>query len=208
MKRRTPRRLPRAASALLAAAALSGPTALLVPAAAHAQDNGIFIGVGAVDASADHDTRLAPFRNYDSDTSGFKLIGGIRPLDRLGIEVNYVSPGEMDVRLPPVACPAVVGYPCPESDELSLQSRMVSVSAVGYFTVPFVDLYGRLGMARWATELEASGLEETERGTDPTFGAGVQLRLGGLGLRLEYERFELADDSTDTVSLGFTYTFF
>jgi hypothetical protein len=31
--------------------------------------------------------------------------------------------------------------------------------------------------------------------------------LGSFALRLEYERFDLDDDSVDLVSLGFTYTF-
>lgn len=180
-------------------------TTLVCAATAGAADNGIYIGGSALEASADYDAQLAPFNAPSEDSSGFKLIGGIRPLDRLGVEANYVSLGEADFALP-VVCPAVVGFPCP--DQISLETRAVSVSAVGYFTVPFADIFGRVGVARWATDLTAEGFESTERGTDPTFGAGAQLRLGGFAVRLEYERFKLADDAADAVSVGFTYTFF
>ena len=51
------------------------------------------------------------------------------------------------------------------------------------------------------------GGSQKETGTDPTYGAGAQLRVGSFALRFEYERFELDDDSSDLVSVGFTYTF-
>ena len=82
----------------------------------------------------------------------------------------------------------------------------LSVSAVGLFSLPLVDLYGRVGLARWEAERRVLVAQKDE-GTDPTYGAGVQVRLGSFALRVEYERFELGDDSADLRSIGFTYTF-
>ena len=48
---------------------------------------------------------------------------------------------------------------------------------------------------------------EKREGSDPTYGAGAQMRLGSFALRLEYERFDFDHDSSDLVSIGFTYTF-
>lgn len=80
--------------------------------------------------------------------------------------------------------------------------RPVSVSAVGFFSLPFVDLFARAGVARSESEREIlSGAQEDE-GTDATYGAEAHVRLGSFALRLEYERFELANDTADSVSLG------
>jgi hypothetical protein len=72
--------------------------------------------------------------------------------------------------------------------------------------LPLVDLYGRVGMARWETERRVAFAQDDE-GTDPTLGAGVQLRFGSFALRVEYERFDFGDDEVDLRSVGFTYTF-
>ena len=50
-------------------------------------------------------------------------------------------------------------------------------------------------------------MAEKREGSDPTYGAGAQMRLGSFALRLEYERFDFDHDSSDLVSIGFTYTF-
>lgn len=179
---------------------------LLLSATAHAQDNGIYIGGSFAELSTDFDASV-PFQNQTiGEDRGFKLIGGIRPLNRWALEVNYVHFGETDLRLFPV-CTPVVGAACPTRAQLD--ARALSVSAVGFYTVPFFDLFGRAGVARWESDREIEfAAAQTERGTDLTVGVGAQVRLGGFALRLEYERFKLSSDHINSTSLGFTYTFF
>ena len=174
--------------------------------AAHAQDNGIYIGASAADVSTDFDLgAAAPAYDVDDETSGFKLIAGIRPLNPLAVEFNYVDLGEMDAILSRV-CPPVVGGGCPGS--ATFDARALSVSAVAFYSLPLVDLFGRVGAARWESKREIPLLgSATERGTDLTYGAGVQVRFLSFAVRAEYERFELDRDSVDSVSIGFTYTF-
>jgi opacity protein-like surface antigen len=193
------------ASFRASAKALLG-VAAIASGSAHAQDNGIYIGASAADISTDFDLGPAtPAYDVDDETSGFKLIGGIRPLDPLGIEVNYVDLGEMDAVLSGV-CPPVIGGGCPGS--ATFDARALSVSALGYYSLPLVDLFGRVGVARWESKREIPLLgSATERGTDLTYGAGVQIRFLSFALRAEYERFELDRDSVDSVSIGLTYTF-
>jgi opacity protein-like surface antigen len=188
------------------AKALIGGAAALTCVTAHAQDNGIFIGASAADVSTDFDLGLAaPAYDVDDETSGFKLIGGIRPLDPFALEFNYVDLGEMEATLADV-CPPAIGGGCPGS--VTFDATALSVSAVGYVSLPFIDLFGRAGVARWESEREIPLLgSATERGTDMTYGAGAQVRFLSFAVRLEYERFELDRDSVDTVSVGFTYTF-
>lgn len=148
----------------------------------------------------------------DEDTSGFKLIGGVRPLDHLAIEANYVDLGSSGAELS-IVCAAAIGFPCP--NQASIDGRAVSVSVLGFVTLPLVDLYGRLGVARWEADGDVrftgagSGLTmpKTREGTDPTVGVGVQFRFASMALRAEYEYFEILDDSAAAISVGFTYTF-
>jgi hypothetical protein len=171
---------------------------LVTPGVALAADNGFYLGGAASDVSSDYTIPLGAGPVQDDD--GLKLIGGIRPLDSFAIEANYVDLGTTRGPLN-IACTTA---PCPS--QIDIESQALSVSAVGLFSLPLVDLYGRIGVARWETERSILVAQKTE-GSDPTYGAGVQLRLGSFALRVEYERFELGDDSADLRSIGFTYTF-
>jgi len=64
-----------------------------------------------------------------------------------------------------------------------------------------------LGVTHWESKASLFGASQKETGTDPTYGAGAQFRVGSFALRLEYERFDFDNDSSDLVSVGFTYTF-
>ncbi len=172
---------------------------LFAPGAALAADNGFYLGVAASDVSSDYD--VGAFAGGDADDErGFKGIVGFRPLDSFAIEANYVDLGEARVPLA-IAC---ITTPCPT--EASVDSQAVSVSAVGFLALPLVDLFARVGYARWESE-QSSFMPQEREGSDPTYGAGAQFRVGSFALRFEYERFEFDDDDADLVSVGFTYTF-
>jgi hypothetical protein len=164
-----------------------------------AADNGIYVGLASSDVSSDYDVGAFSVGPVD-DERGFKAIVGFRPLDSFAIEANYADLGATRVPLGLVC----VTTPCPAA--ASIDSQAVSVSAVGLFALPLVDLYARVGVSRWESEQRAFAPQERE-GTDPTYGAGAQVRVGSFALRMEYERFDFDDDSADLVSIGFTYTF-
>ena len=176
-------------------------TALLAPGAALAADNGIYVGLASSDVSSDYDVDGLASGGPVDDERGFKAMVGFRPLDSFAIEANYLDLGDTRVPLG-LLC---VAPNCP-ADAL-IDSQAVSVSAVGLFTLPLVDLYGRVGVSRWESKQTLFAVQKNE-GTDPTFGAGAQVRVGSFALRLEYERFDFDDDSAELVSIGFTYTFF
>jgi hypothetical protein len=171
---------------------------LATPGVALAADNGFYLGGAAADVSSDYALPVGAGSVDDDD--GLKLIGGMRPLDSFAIEANYVDLGTTRAPLN-IFC---ITAPCPS--RIDIDTQALSVSAVGLFTLPLVDLYGRVGVARWESEREIL-VSQKDEGTDPTYGAGVQVRLGSFALRVEYERFELGDDSVDLRSIGFTYTF-
>jgi hypothetical protein len=172
-------------------------TFLAAPAATLAADNGIYVGVAAGEVDSDYDVlgRSGP----SDDGNGFKLIGGVRPLDRFAIEANYVDLGETDVPVQ-IFC---ITTPCPT--ELSIETQALSVSAVALLPLPLVDLFGRAGFARYKSK--GRHFEDELDDTDLTYGVGAQFRIGSIALHVEYEHFDLDDDSTELMSVGLTYTF-
>jgi hypothetical protein len=171
---------------------------------AQAADNGIYVGGGvsrtSIDTSSDFVESVPDF-SLDDDDNGFKVIVGMRPLDWLGIEANYVDFGNIEVTSTGVSVP-----------DGSFELTGFDAFAVGFLSAPFVDIFGKVGVIRWDSDSAASvggvDFSSSESGTDLAYGAGIQARLGSLGARLEYERFEVdRTDEVAMVTLGLTYTF-
>ena len=129
-------------------------------------------GLASSDVSSDYE--LGPAASGADDDRGFKGIVGFRPLDSFAIEANYVDLGETVV---PLSLACVTTPLCPT--EASIDSQAISVSAVGLFTLPLVDLFARVGYASWESELAPFATQDRS-GSDPTYGAGAQVRLGSL----------------------------
>ena len=177
-----------AAFATLALAAL-GPQAM-------AADNGFYLGAGI--SQANTELSFEGLGSDDVDDTGFKLIGGFRPLDWLAVEANYIDMGG------------------DSEDGTSIDSSAISVSALLLAEVGIVDLYARAGMAMWDTEFSSLGDSVSDDGWEPTYGVGVGVHFGSLGVRAEYEylKAEPFDDFVDgvetkysTITLSVTYTF-
>lgn len=171
--------------------------ALLLASTAHAQDNGIYIGGSAGDVSSDYDWSLGGLEGSPDEESAFKLIGGVRPIDPVAIEVNYADLGSTTV---PVSG---------ASEDATMDTNVLSVSAVGFYSLPLWDFFGRVGLARWESEPGALlGSLDDDDGTDLTYGVGMQVRMRSLAVRAEYEDYDISGGSAELVSIGFTYTFF
>jgi opacity protein-like surface antigen len=172
-----------------------------------AADNGIYLGVGAVQSEYNLDNPLDA-DPFDDKDNGYKLIAGWRPLDSFGVEANYIDHGEATVPSG-VACIQLVGVPCP--DTTSLEAKTVSVFAVGYLDFPLIDLFAKAGATSWEFDGSTPSFPDfdfDESDVDFAWGVGVQARFGSLGARLEYERFSIIEDEElGTISLSLTYTF-
>ena len=162
--------------------------AVLATGAATAADNGIYLGGSVGQANADIDAGLV---QVDGDDTGFKLIAGIRPLDFLGFEFNYVDFGEI------------------ESGPLQAESDAIAGYVVGFLPLGPVDLFGKAGAVNSDTSVNGDlGEAFSSDGTDLAYGVGLQFRLLGLSARLEYEIFDVDDvEDLNMLSVGLTYTF-
>jgi hypothetical protein len=173
-----------------AAATVLGTLALtaLAPAAS-AADNGFYLGAGITDTKFDVDN----FGSGSLDDNSFKVIAGVRPLDWLAFEANYLDLGGE----------STAGN--------SVDASALTVSGLVLAEIGIVDLYARLGVAKWDANFSSNDLNfrESDDGWEPTYGVGIGVHFGSIGVRGEYERFEISDFDTavNTVSLSVTYTF-
>jgi hypothetical protein len=156
-----------------------------------AADNGIYLGASLGQANVEADT-IQGLPKIDDEDTGFKFIAGIRPLDWFAVEASYVNFGEV------------------KNGPLSVEAD--GISAFGVFFVPVgpVDLFAKGGLITFENEVkfEDVGTLTREDGTDLAYGVGVQFRLLSLGVRAEYEIFDIDDvEDANFLSIGVTYTF-
>lgn len=160
--------------------------AAMAPQAA-AADNGFYLGAGITKSEFDVGSA-----SDSLDDNSYKIIVGFRPLDWLAIEGNYIDLGG-------------------ESDGAgtSLDAQAFTVSGLFIAEFAVIDLYARLGMANWKLDAEFDNFDASQDGWEPTYGVGIGAHFGSLGVRAEYESFQVDDFDFDvnTVSLSFTYTF-
>jgi hypothetical protein len=163
---------------------------------AQAADNGFYLGAGI--SQANTELSFDEFGSGDVDDNGFKLIAGFRPLDFLAVEANYMDLGG------------------DSEDGTSIDSSALSVSALLMAEVGIVDLYARVGYAMWDTEFSDLGDSVSDDGWEPTYGVGVGVHFGSIGVRAEYEKLkaEPFEDEVggveldfSTITLSVTYTF-
>lgn len=180
-----------AALTAISALALAG----MAPQAA-AADNGFYLGAGLTqtdfDVSVDGFDGSAKF-----DDNSFKVIGGFRPLDWLAVEANYIDLGGGEIE---------------DGGGVSLDASAITVSALLLAEFGIVDVYARAGIAKWDVDFSDAFDSASDDGWEPTYGVGVGVHFGSIGVRAEYERFSAEafdeiDTDVDTISLSFTYTF-
>jgi len=159
--------------------------------AAHAADNGFYLGAGV--SKAEIDDIFGSDRDFDFDDTAWKAIVGFRPIDLFAVEANYMDLGS-------------------ESSTIGdVDAKAFGAFALGYLPlpVPFVDVYGKAGMVRWEVEGSSRGnlFRVDDDGTEFAYGAGAQLNFGSLSARLEWEKFDIDNtDGLNLYTLGLTWT--
>ena len=178
-----------------AAAALGFLSLAAMAPQASAADNGFYLGAGITDSEFDIDD----VGSGNLSDNSFKVIAGWRPLDWIALEANYIDlGGESDV-------------------DFSIDANAITVSGLVLAEIGIVDLYARVGMANWNSDVEVDipglgTISDSDSGWEPTYGVGVGVHFGSVGVRAEWERFEAdlfdeLDATVSTLSLSITYTF-
>jgi opacity protein-like surface antigen len=165
-------------------------------------------GVSGVFSSGIHTPSYLTGDELDSiGSTGFKAVAGYRAFDWLAFEVDYLDLSSDSVSLGLVC----VTQPCPNTFHADTSSA--SLSALALWPLGKFDLFARIGLSRWKTELEAINTDGSRfwsqdlLGTDEKYGAGAQIHFDKVTARLEYEHLRFSGDAADTWSIGAAYSF-
>jgi hypothetical protein len=173
---------------------------------------GFYFGAGVGESEVRRDGYYGPY--FDEHHFAWKAIAGIRPISPVGVELEYIDFGN------PSAGPNY-SFRSANSD-----TKAAALFGVGYLPlpVPFLDLYGKLGVARLHSNTTAiePGLcpphlvcpaqlvflyQQNQWSTDFAYGAGAQAKFGAIAVRAEYERVAASGGNPDLFSLGASWTF-
>jgi hypothetical protein len=173
---------------------------LLATSGAYAQLPDAYIGAGVSQARMDN--IFGSGRDFDLNNTAWKAFVGIRPIPFLGIEANYMDLGRESRRF---------GFNGADY-RAHVDAHAFSAFAVGFLPlpVPFLDIFAKAGAARWTLDGHdnASLFALDDHGTDFAWGGGAQAHFGALGLRLEYEQFNVGNtDGAKVVSFDVAWHF-
>jgi OmpA-OmpF porin, OOP family len=180
-------------------AVIAGLAVLSASGTAIAQEpeeaTGFYFGGGITQTRFDEDNFSAA--DVDDEDNSWKAIAGWRFSPNFAAEGNYVDFGE-----------ATAGSLVPGVAGSSAEAKAIAAYAVGMIPVPWFDLFAKVGAAQIDAELAGPTGGVDDDTTEVAYGGGVQARLGNVGLRAEYEKFDtdLIGD-LDLISLSATYTF-
>jgi hypothetical protein len=184
-----------------------------------AEDLGLYVGAALGEAHVRTEKGISGDTGYDyrfdGQHSAWKVTAGIRPISPLGVELEYIDFGNPTAGLSDIGLGGLT-----KADQ-----KAVTLFGLGYLPlpVPFLDVYGKLGIARLrttTTEISpvpfcpvnalpcgAATFNMSDWSTNVAYGAGVQGKIGTLAIRAEYERISASSGNPDIFSLGVTWTF-
>jgi hypothetical protein len=144
-------------------------------------DSGIFLGIGAGDATIKDS-------DFDESDSAYKVFAGynfgVVPLVDLAIEASYVHFGNPSVG---VASAEVTG-----------------LNAYGLAGLSFgpLGLFAKAGVINWGADTSDGTVTNSESGTDPAYGVGARLAFGSFSVRAEYEYYDLSSETDIDVGMA------
>lgn len=153
--------------------------ALALGASAAQADSGYFyVGAGIskdkLSAIANQGTDFA-----DIDSTSWKVFAGLRPLSVVAIEADYIDLGSQTGTF--------------VTTTTSSNAKAFAGYAVGFLPipVPFLDVFGKAGLARWKLNGSSPLTSFSTNGTEFAWGVGAGVHVGNFGARLEYEKFNI-----------------
>ena len=167
---------------------------LVLPATLHAQAAkpyvGASIGASFYDTSVE-DVATEDFK-LDGEEFAWKIYGGIHTMKFLSLEGGYVHFGKIQN----------------DVNQMALDSKTTGwdLFAVGNLPAGPIDIFGKAGILWWRSDGNFDEAPFEVTGNDFMWGLGAALRLGGLGIRAEFERVEMeGDDTLMMLTAGVTF---
>ena len=128
----------------------------------------------------------------DLDKTSWKVFAGFRPIRVFAVEADYLDLGSATAEGACTFCCMAACRGFFQSD-----AQAFAAYALGFLPipVPFLDLYGKAGLARSQLNTKIFGSGTSSHGTEFAWGAGVQAHISMFGARLEYEQFNIPNTS-------------
>jgi len=167
-------------------------------------DTGLYIGAGYVRAEVNNVFGTTDY-HFKIDDNAWKAILGARLIPFFAVEANYVDLGHQSQ--------ALLGGNAPPGTYGHADARAFDLFGVGLLPLNMFDLYAKAGGARWELSGNVQGPNSSlfaldRKGTTFMWGAGGQVHFGPVGLRLEYEHFDMPDtDGAHLYTAALTFTF-
>jgi hypothetical protein len=204
-----------------AVAALAGVVTLGISTVALADNPlGLYVGAGVGESQIGNNNNYYDPYGYgggfhDHDAA-WKVLVGLRPLPFVGAELEYIDFGNAGGN---------DGYYSSYYDYgVSAHPKATVLYGLGYLPLPlpFLDVYGKLGVARLQTDnsyfynlpcassTSGSCAYESrfdQQNTKFAYGAGVQAKWQDFALRGEYERISSTYGDPNAVMVSLTWTF-
>lgn len=155
-------------------------------------DSGFYVGgsVGNTDFDYSHNSV-----SFDDDDAAYKAFGGYNfglvPFLDIAAEISYIDFGSASIR----------------SGDYSTDLDAATAAAIVGFNLGPVGLFGKAGVADWNSDLRISEIKDSDSGTDAFYGLGAKVQFGSIGVRAEYERFDLDKYNLNLYTVGASYTF-
>jgi hypothetical protein len=162
---------------------------LIAPAVLHAQVKPF---VGASIGASFYDTSIEDVSGDDFKLEGeefaWKIFGGLTAMKFLGLEGGYVYLGETQN----------------SNDSFTAESKTTGwdLFAVGNLPVGPIGVFGKAGILWWRSDGNFNEDPFEVTGSDFMWGLGAMLKLGGLGIRAEFERVEMEDGASVMLLTG------
>jgi OOP family OmpA-OmpF porin len=157
--------------------------------------DGFYLGAGVGESTVREDTSSGSF---DSTATGYKAFGGYRfnkiPIIDLAAEAGYIDFGKPSQTLGT------------QNAEFKLHGGYLAGLLI--FPLGPLDFYGKGGALSWKLESSVGGTTNSRSGTDAFYGAGVGFYLWKIGIRAEYERFQIKEvDRVQMLSVSALFQF-
>ena len=170
-------------------------SALIILSFSTLSAQGLYIGAGIGNTFYGVDNLTQQVKSIDKNATGYKIFAGLSTPTIFGLEGGYRNFGTIDAT----------------ELNVSIESKTTGwdVYGMAHFEVLLIlDLFAKAGMIFWKTENKV--LEQTlgDSGSGFAWGLGAGVGLGPIGVRLEWENFNINDQVTVSMAtLGATWGF-
>ena len=154
---------------------------------------GVYIGAAVGQAYADIDTPSS-FPDLSDDDFAYKIFAGYRAANFFAVEGGYRDFGSVEDGN--------------GNDIITSETTCWDAAGVGILKISIFDIFAKVGIAYWDTDVRVNDSVIPDDGTNAMYGLGFGVRFGRVGVRAEYEYFDVkVPDDLATFTVGATFTF-